>query len=149
MEKREALKKARLTFWMQAAMTIAIIALFETGFIAKDSISLTPTLQYTTEVAGVILTIALIPLAIKGFSTLMQRATERRIPHFNEYFYVKSNARLSILFTVTIMNTALYYGTGNNSAFYCALLGIAATIYSYPTQRQLDNYAQENNNEKE
>ncbi len=148
MEKREALKKARLTFWMQAAMTIAIIALFEAGFIAKNTISLTPTMQYTVSVASVLLTIAFIPLAIKGFSSLMQRAIERKNPLFNEYFYTKSNARLSILFAVTIMNIALYYGTGNNSAFYCALLGIAATIYSYPTKRLLDSYTQENNEEE-
>lgn len=128
-------------------MTIAIIALFETGIIAKNSISLTPAMQYASEVASALLTIALIPLAIKGFSTLMRRAAEKKTPHFNEYFYNMSNARLSILFVVTIMNITLYYGNGNNSAFYCALLGVAATIYSYPTAGILDNSNQEDNRE--
>lgn len=145
MEKREALKKARITFWLQAVMTIGIITLFETGIIARNTINLTPTMQYASEVASALLTITLIPLAIKGFSTLMRRAAEKSTPHFNEYFYNKSNAQLSILFVVTIMNITLYYGNGNNSAFYCALLGMAATIYSYPTAGILDNRNQENN----
>ena len=121
-------------------MTIAAITLFETGILPKNCINLTPTMQYISEVAGIILTITLIPLAIKGFSAQMRRAAEQELPHFNEYFRSRCNARLSIIFAVTITNILLYYGTANNGALYCALFGIAATIYSYPTKETLSNY---------
>lgn len=134
------IKSIRTTFWLQTAIIIAAIILFETGIIAKNSIDLTPTMQYICEVGGIILTIALIPLAIKGFSAQMRRAAEQKVPHFNEYFRSKCNARLSIIFAVTITNILLYYGTGYNGALYCALFGIAATIYSYPTKETLSNY---------
>lgn len=134
------IRSTRTTFWLQAAITIAAIILFETGALPKECISLTPTMQYISEVAGIMLTITLIPLAIKGFSAQMRRAAEKEIPNFYEYFRSRCNARLSIIFAVTITNILLYYGTANNGALYCALFGIAATIYSYPTKEALDNY---------
>ena len=139
----DTIKNIRITFWVQAAITATAIILFETGVMPTGCIQLSPTAQYTSEVAGIMLTISLIPLAIKGFSAQMRRAAEQNMPHFNEYFRSKSNARLSILFFVTIMNIVLYYGMGNDKAFYCALFGIIATIYSYPTQGALNNYTQE------
>ena len=146
MQKREAIRKIRITFWVQMAITAAIVAIFETGLLQKNCIDLTPTTRYIADVAGIMLTIALIPLAIKGFGAQMQKAATKAPTQFIEYYHSKSNARLSILFFVTVGNLALHYGTGNNSALYCALFGIVATIYCYPTENALNNYTQEENN---
>ena len=40
------------------------------------------------------------------------------------------------------------YIMDNNSALYCGLLGIAAAIYSYPTQTTLDSYCNTQEEEK-
>ncbi len=146
MQKREAIKKVRTTFWVQIAITATIAALFETGIIEKNLITLAPTARYIADVAGVLLTITLIPLAIKGFSAQMQKAAGK--PHIIERFHNSSNARLSIIFFVTAANLVLHYGTGNDSALYCALFGLAAAIYSYPTENTLDLYTQENGKEQ-
>ncbi len=140
MQKEEALKKTRILFWGQAIVAALLIVLFESGLINRENIEMAPGTQYIIEVAGVMLTLILIPLAIKGFSAQMARATKNKIPHFINYYYNKSNARTSILFIVVMMNTVLYYSLGNNSSFYCGLLGIAAAIYSYPTKATLNNY---------
>lgn len=149
MQQREAIKKLRATFWVQIATTAAIATLFETGLIAKGLITLTPTTRYIAEVAGIMLTIALIPLAIKGFSTQMQKAAKEKTPLFIDFFYKKSSARINILFFVTAANLVLHYGTNNAGALYCALLGAAALIYSYPAKNTLRGYTQENNAEQQ
>lgn len=148
MNAQEAIKGARITFWVQATMAAALATLFATGIIGSSEITISDTNRYIAEVAGVAFTIIAIPLAIKGFSAQMRRAAERKTDHFIEYYHSKCNARTSILFVATVMNIAIYFILDNNSALYCTLLCIAAAIYSYPTQATLDNY-HNNREEKE
>lgn len=141
MQKEEAIKKTRTIFWAQAVVSVALVALLQTGFIDSTAITMAPTTLYAIEVASILLTICLIPLAIKGFSAQVSKAAKKKIPHFIEYYHSKCNARTSILFMVIMMNIALYYILGRNSGpLYCGLLGVAAAIYSYPTKGTLDNY---------
>lgn len=141
MQKEEALKKTRIMFWVQTIAAIALVAIFESNLINNTDIAVTHPARYPIEVAGIMLTICIIPLAVKGFSTQVSKAAKNRIPHFIEYYHSKCNARTSLLFMVIMANIALYYLLGNNSgALYCGLLGVAAAIYSYPTKTTLDNY---------
>lgn len=139
MTKEEAIKRTRTLFMVQTACIAAIVALFETGVVTRNAITLAPTIKYITDVAGVMLTIALIPFSLKGFSALIEREVKRKNPHFIDFFHAKSSARLSILFAVIMINVALYYCTGNNSALYCGILAAGAFIYSYPTMATLNN----------
>lgn len=148
MQKKEVIKKARIVFMVQAVIAALLIALFETDCIASDIPGIAHTTRYIAEVAGVMLTIILIPLAIKGFSMQMTRAAKEKTDHFIEYYRAKSNARTTILFLVIMMNTALYYIMDNNSALYSGLLGLAAAIYSYPTKAALDSYCNTQEEEK-
>lgn len=141
MQKEEAIKKTRIIFWAQAIVSATLAILLQTELASSTAIALSPTTLYTIEVAGIMLTICLIPLAIKGFSAQVSKAAKKKIPHFIEYYHSKCNARTSILFMVIMMNIALYYILGRNSGpLYCGLLGVAAAIYSYPTKGTLDNY---------
>lgn len=140
MNKEDALKKTRILFWVHTIVAAALVALFETGYKEKNIIDLIPVSLYIVETTGIMLTIILIPLAIKGFSMQVTRAAKNKIPNFIEYYYNKCNARTTILFAVVMMNIALYYTLKNSSFFYCGLLGIAAAIYSYPTKATLNSY---------
>ncbi len=140
MQKENIIKNVRTVFWVYATLATLLAVLFETGIIAKDIPGITPTARYIAEVAGVMLTIILIPLAIKGFSMQMTRAAKEKNAHLIEYYRNKSNARTSILFVVIMANIALYYAIDNESSLYCALLGIAAAIYSYPTKTTFESY---------
>lgn len=149
MTREEAIRKTRILFWVQAACMACMAALFECGMLAKGSITLTPTAKYMIDVTGVMLTIILIPLALKGFSTLIKREIERKNPNFIEFFHAKGTARLSILFAAVMVNIVLYYGTSNESALYCGILAGGAFIYSYPTMATLDNCLEQIKEKKE
>lgn len=141
MQKEEAIKKTRTIYWTQAVVSVVLAALLQAGLIDSTGITMAPTTLYAIEVAGIMLTICLIPLAIKGFSARVSKAAKRKTPHFIEYYHSKCNARTSILFMVIMMNIALYYILGRSSGpLYCGLLGVAAAIYSYPTKGALENY---------
>ena len=149
MRREEAIRKTRILFWVQAACMACMAALFECGMLAKGSITPTPTAKYMIDVTGVMLTIILIPLALKGFSTLIKREIERKNPNFIEFFHAKGTARLSILFAAVMVNIVLYYGTSNESALYCGILAGGAFIYSYPTMATLDNCLEQIKENKE
>ena len=142
-QEEKTIKKLRNIFWLQAALVAATALLFETGILTKGNITLGPTTRYIADVAGIMLTIACIPLAIKGFSELLERAVKKKKPHFTEYFYTISTARMSILFVATALNTALFYSMNNEGAMYCALLGAGAMVYSYPRREILDDCLQQ------
>lgn len=143
MTKKEALKKTRTIFWLQAATAIALIILFETNFIR---FSISGTYSYITDVAGIMLTLLIIPVAIKGFTAQMNKAVRKKIPHLIEYYYTRSSARCSLIFFVIIANIVLYY-SGNTNALYCGMFGVAAAIYSYPIEDAIDNYLQKQEEE--
>lgn len=147
MENKNTLKKIRTMWWMQATVVAIVIALFETGFITQGLFAPTPATRYVINVAAIMLTMALIPLAIKGFSTMMRKAKKKKMPHFIDYYRTMSNARISILFTVVMINALLYYGMSNEGALYCGILGLAAAIYSYPTEEVLNIYMKETGEE--
>ncbi|MBQ7948011.1 MAG: hypothetical protein IJ277_07595 [Bacteroidaceae bacterium] len=149
MQKEEAIKKTRTIYRAQAIVSVVLAALLQTGLIDSTGITMAPTTLYAIEVAGIMLTICLIPLAIKGFSARVSKAAKRKTPHFIEYYHNKCNARTSILFMVIMMNIALYYILGRSSGpLYCGLLGVAAAIYSYPAKSTFENYLNNRENEE-
>lgn len=141
-QEEKTIKKLRNIFWLQTVLVAATAILFETGILAKGNVTLAPTTRYIVDVAGIMLTIACIPLAIKGFSELLARGIKKKKPQFTEYFYTISTARLGILFVATALNTALFYSMNNEGAMYCALLGAGAMMYSYPRRKILDDCLQ-------
>ena len=139
----QALKKTRINFWVHIAILAAIAAVFETGLIAKNTLAMSEQTRYIVDVAGIMLTSGLIPLAIKGFSSQMRKAAKEKREELQQLFVAKSNARVALLFIVAATNLFLYYTASNNGAFYCAILGLAALVYSYPTAGTIENSNQQ------
>ena len=143
MTTEQALKKTRINFWVHIVILAAITAVFETGVIAKNTLTMSEQTRYIVDVAAIMLTISLIPLAVKGFSAQMRKAAKEKKDELLPLFVAKSNARIALLFIVAATNLFLYYTASNNGAFYCAILGLAALVYSYPTAGTIDNNQQE------
>lgn len=132
MTHKERLKKAKRYFWGMTIFFILFVALFESNLVAHGFITLSPTARYIADVAGILLTIGLIPLALKGFSRGVKKALNAEGNNLARQYSRLCIMRMSIIYTVIIINAILYYGTENSGAFYCCLFGIASFIYSYP-----------------
>ena len=132
--KKNIFQRQQMLFWILMAVVLLPVLLFETAVLSKGGVTLSGTMQYFTEVAGVFITIGLITLALKKFNTTITTA------QINDEAFLKRcrracEIRLMLLFVVIMLNIGLYYATDNNSALYCALAGALAYLFCFPKNR--------------
>ena len=148
MTRENVLKSLKINFATAIFAALMAIAAFETGYITKGALAmlLTESDIYYIEVAGIMLTIAIIPAALKLFSRAMSKAVKNEVEKglFIKLFYKRSLTRIMLLFIPLVANIFIYYGVKYDGAMYCAILSLGALIYSYPTGKVLDDYTNGN-----
>ena len=146
MNKENVLKSLRFNFLTSIFSAIIAIAAFETGYITKGVLALNLNEQdiYYVEVSTVMATIAIIPFALKWFSRSMGKATGLDNNALLKLYGKKSIQRMFLLFIALIINIFVYYGAKYDGAMYCAIISLGALIYSYPTEKVLNEYIDSN-----
>lgn len=140
------IKSLRLNYYVAFISTLLIIVAFESKHLYKGILRqcLSEDTIYTLEIAAVMLTIGLIPLALKLFSRNLEKAKAKGNAEVMKKFGKMGLLRIALLFIVIVANAFIYYGIGYEGAMYCGLLGYGAMIYSYPTKETLNNYLNKN-----
>ena len=142
MNRENVLKGLKFNFITSIFAAAIAIAAFETGYLTKGA--LTPFVGeeglYYIEVTAVMLTMAIIPLALKLFSRAMSKSTELNDTAYLKLYNKKSLQRMFLLFVSLVINIFVYYGIEYDGAMYCAILSFGALLYSYPTGKVLDGY---------
>ena len=146
MNSKEILKSLRINHIFSLFAALLVIAAFETGIIAEGGLNglLSSTWKYVTQVTAVMLTVLLIPLALKGFTNKLEKSTGRSEEEYLKIFVKKSMHRMSLLFIVLLLNTFVHYGIGYNGSLYCGLFALGTLAYSYPTRMVLEEYLEKN-----
>ena len=146
MNRENVLKSLKFNFATSIFATIIAIAAFETGYLTKGALAmnLTPEDMYYIEVSTIMLTIAIIPLALKSFSRAMKKGADLGNDALLKLYGKKSLQRMFLLFIALVTNIFVYYGTEYNGAMYCAIISFAALLYCYPTDKVLDTYLNSN-----
>ena len=147
MNRENVLKSLKFNFATSIFATIIAIAAFETGYLTKGALAMNLTADdmYYIEVSTIMLTIAIIPIALKGFSRAMKKGSSLENSAFLKLYGKWSLIRIFMLFVALVINIFAYYGLEYNGAMYCAIISFGALIYSYPTGKVLDEY--QNGNE--
>jgi hypothetical protein len=147
MNRENVLKSLKFNFATSIFATIIAIAAFETGYLTKGALAMNLTADdmYYIEVSTIMLTIAIIPFALKGFSRAMKKGSSLENSAFLKLYGKWSLIRIFMLFVALVINIFTYYGLEYNGAMYCAIISFGALIYSYPTGKVLDEY--QNGNE--
>ena len=142
MNKENVLKSLRFNFATSIFATIIAIAAFETGYLTKGALAMNLTADdmYYIEVSTIMLTIAIIPFALKGFSRAMKKGSALENNAFLKLYGRWSLIRIFMLFIALVINIFVYYGLEYNGAMYCAIISFGALIYSYPTGKVLDEF---------
>lgn len=142
MEKNKVLNSLRINYAVSLVAALLVLLAFELDFIEKGALVkvVSSTAMYVMQVVTVMLTVILIPLAIKGFTRSLEKAKGMPEACLINLFCKKSLQRIFLLFIVIIVNEFAYYGLGYDSALYCALLGLGSMIYSFPTRMVLEQY---------
>ena len=146
MNRENVLKSLKFNFATSVFAAIIAVAAFETGFLTKGALAISLTMDdlYYIEVSTIMLTIAIIPFAIKGFSRAMSKGKGLDSNAFLKLYSQKSLLRMFLLFIALVVNIFVYYGIEYNGAMYCAILSFGALIYSYPTGKVLEGYNKSN-----
>lgn len=139
----ESKKMARrlLAGWLSGYVVSGIIAaLYEWGPLVKGTVTDSKTV-YLLQVIGVIASLALIPLALKGFHKMMLKLDEKdwdddRILRF---YMTCSWLRLLAFFAVMVFGTLLYYLIDDSIGLYIAVIAAICSMFSFPTKDAVEN----------
>ncbi len=148
MGKNSIIRALRINYVAALVAALAVLLAFECGWLAKGVLleTVSSTSIYVAQVAVVMCTVVLIPLAIKGFTRALVKAKGMPEDAFLVVFCKKSLQRIFLLFVVIVLNEFAYYGLAYEGALYCGLLGLGAMIYSYPTKNVLEQYLNDTEN---
>ena len=144
MNKENILKSLRINHVVAFVATLVIIAAFEGGFIAKGVLAdfISSSAYYVVQVVTVMLTVILIPLAIKSFTKAAGKCTGMSEGDALKLYARMSMLRTVLVFLVIIVNGFAYYGIGYEGSLYCGLFGYGSMIYCFPTRMVMEQFLQ-------
>lgn len=135
MTNQQILKRLRLEFGAYILLVALLVVLYETNVFTKGVLVGDVRTVYTLECIGILLTIALIPLALYSFHRALIRMMSITDDAARRKSYVRWNEiRLSMFLVVVLLNTSIYYMTADKMCGYCALMGIIASSFCWTTR---------------
>lgn len=146
MEKKEIIKSLRVNHLFSLFAAAIAIAAFEAGMVGKGILlaAVSGSAVYIIQVAVVMLTVVLVPLAIKGFTNSLLKSAGCSEEDYLKLFVKKSVQRIVLLFIALLLNIFVYYGVGYDGSLYCGILALGSLIYSFPTKQVLEGYLEKN-----
>ena len=135
MTDKQILKRLRWEFVAYVLLSALLIVLYETHLFYEGGLVGNAKGTYAAECAGVLLTIAFTPLALKSFHKALVRMASMDDDAARRRSYVKwSEIRLSMFVVVVLLNLSVYYMTMENICGYCALIAAIASLFCWPTK---------------
>lgn len=139
MTNKQILNRLRIEYMAYVLLVALLVILHETHILDEGVLVGKTTAVYVTEYAGILLTIVLIPLALKSYHKALLRMAVMDDDEKRRRSYVKWNEiRLSMFVVIVLLNTSVYYATLDNMCGYCAIMGAIASFFCWPTKDGVD-----------
>ena len=122
--------------WIAIYVIAGVAALlFELGPLKGYTVSEAKTI-YILEVVGVLASLALIPLALRGFRKMVDRLDEKEYPEgkIERIYMTCSWFRLAAFFAVIVFGVILYYLINDSLGLYIAVIGAICSLFALPTK---------------
>ncbi|MBO4561554.1 MAG: hypothetical protein J5705_06280 [Bacteroidaceae bacterium] len=127
--------------WIAIYIIAGIIALlYEFGPLEPGSVT-EPKTIYILQVVGVLASLALIPLALRGFKKMVDRLDEKEYPEdkIERIYMACSWLRLLAFFAVIEFGVLLYYLINDSIGLYIAGIGAICSLFSFPTKGGIEH----------
>lgn len=127
--------------WLSSYIVAGIIALlYELGALKIGILTQAKTI-YILEVLGVLFSLALIPLALRGFKKMIDRLDEKEYPDekIARIYMTCSWLRLAAFFVVIVAGVWLYYLINDTIGLYIAAIGAICSLFAVPTKAGIEN----------
>lgn len=122
------------------ACPIFYIFLFESGILEEGNYAGHAQVEYIFQSAGILLTIGLIPFALRIFNlNLVKRIKELPLQEALKSYRIWGDVRLCLLFVPTMINMTFYYLTLNTTGLFCACMALIASLFCVPSESRIKN----------
>ena len=124
-----------ILFW---ALTLLMVALYETGCIAEGAFVGNGQMEYVMQLLSVLITVALIPLSLKIFSVAQKQiVTKKTLTEAMASYLRWSEVRLFLLLSAVIFNVTAYYAILDNTGLFCAAMALLASLFCIPEKKHI------------
>lgn len=132
------IRNLRIQFFLFWLVPLSLVVGYEAGLLHEGMFADDPQMQYMWETIGILLVIACVPASLKLFSFVLKKKIDAAsFPVALKKYESWSAIRLGILELAVLLNIVVYYLTLNNIGGFCALIGLAASLFCFPTESRL------------
>ena len=97
-------------------------------------------MEYILQSIGILLTIGLIPFALRIFSlNLVKRIQELPLTEALKSYQRWGEVRLFLIAVPALLNVQFYYLTLNTTGLFCAVMALIASLFCVPSENRLKN----------
>jgi hypothetical protein len=97
-------------------------------------------MEYILQSVGILLTIGLIPFALRIFSlNLVKRIQELPLAQALKSYQRWGEVRLFLIAVPALLNVQFYYLTLNTTGLFCASMALIASLFCVPSENRLKN----------
>lgn len=128
-------KTTLLVYFMLLAMSLSFFILVFTGILPPRATDDTEIL-YKSELLAVV-SLALIPVGIVMFNKIIKKANRENIAEWCSSYYSYILIRTCCCMMPIITGSAMYFISEKETFLYYTVFGLIATIYVYPSKREL------------
>lgn len=119
-------------------LPLLLVILYETGAMTEGGYAGDMRMDYILQSIGILLTVGLIPLALRLFSlSLVRRVQHLSLPDAIGSYRRWSEIRLGLLLVPVLVNLSFYYLTLNNTGVLCAAMSLIASLFCIPTRKRV------------
>lgn len=139
-EVKKMIRHLRIQYLLLWFLAILLCCAYEVGFweegvLVGDSFS-----EYVLQVLGILLTLLLIPFALKMFRlAIVKRVSNLPFEQAIRSHRRWSEIRLAVFAVVVLVNLSIYYWTLNTIGLLCASIGALASFFCWPSFEQIKN----------
>ena len=135
MTNQQILRRLRIEFFLYVLLAVLLVVLYETHVFVEGALVGNAGAVYTAESAGILLAVILTPVALKSCHKALVRMAYMEDDEARRRCYVKwSEIRLAMFVAVVLLNISVYYMTVDNMCGYCAIIGVIASLFCWPTK---------------
>lgn len=134
----KALLRLKLTYAFLWTACISLTALYETECLPTGTLTDDARTEYAAQSAGILLTVTLIPLALRIFNLPFTRRISKKTLNETLKSYCRWNdVRIALLLTAALINLSTYYATFNTTGLLCAAMALIASLFCVPGKNRM------------
>ena len=137
---KKTLNQHKLAFILTWALPLLMVVIGECEIYPQGLYQGNAQMEYILQSVGILLTIGLIPFALRIFSlNLVKRIQELPLAQALKSYQRWGEVRLFLIAVPALLNVQFYHLTLNTTGLFCASMALIASLFCVPSENRLKN----------